>query len=394
MKTIFKSKSFKILKIVWYLFRPYKLGLAFLFLIIFISSLLESLNLAALYPVINYGLEQPSEGIILRFFNVLLPFLNMDNSFLASCALLIIITIFAVGFKVVNHFFSYRLMVKMVGQYQKKIFAKYISADYSFFVKNQQGKLIYTGTIASQQAAGMILYAITAVNDLLSLVLIFSLLLLLTWQGSLAIVVIGVFYFLIVKRMMGKVMYKSGQLLLEADQEKNVILNELITGVKTIKIFQMFEAWKKKYHSAVDRSLHNQFKILMGRVLPDSLMKAVFYILVAVLGVFINYKAGGDILPWIPLYGTFALVVSRLFPAVQKVGTDLMVLTSVLPNTKEVYNLLNENTQEIREGTKVLSDFHHDIIFEDVWFKFNDEDNFLFKGINFKIEKKKVTAIV
>jgi len=394
MKIIFESKGLKILQIVWYLFKPYKLELAFLFLIMFVSGFLESLNLAALYPVINYGLEQNSQGIILKFFNTFLSLLGGDNLFLSSCILLIIITILAVGIKATNYFISYRLMVKMVAQYQKEILSKYIHADYDFFVRNQQGKLIYTGTIASKQAASMVLYTITAISDILSLSLIFSLLVLLTWQGAFAIVAFGTLYFLVVKRIMDKIIYRSGIRLMEADREKNVILNELITGIKTIKVFLGFGAWRRKYHSAVDRSMHNQFKMLMGRIFPESLMKMTLYILIATLGIFISYRASGDILPWIPLYGTFALVASRLFPAVQMVGNDLMVLVGSLPNTKEVYNLLNEDTKKISEGTKVLQNFCREISFRDIWFKFNNEEDFLFKGINFKIEKEEVTAIV
>jgi len=45
-----------------------------------------------------------------------------------------------------------------------------------------------------------------------------------------------------------------------------------------------------------------------------------------------------NILSWIPTYGTFALVASRLFPDIQKVGSDLMVLVGSLPNTKVVYD--------------------------------------------------------
>jgi len=397
MKILQKIESWKkVWQIIWYLFRPYKLELLLLFLVMLVSGILESLNLAALYPVINYGLDQPADGGVLKIFNSLLIFFKSDNLFLSSCYLLIAITILAVGVRVVNYLFSYRLMTKMVGQNQKAIFDKYIGADYDFFVKNQQGKLIYTGTIASKHAASMVLYTITAINNLISLVLIFSLLAALTWQGTLAIVIVGMFYFAAVRRVMNRVIYKCGRLLLEADRDKNIILNELLNGLKAIKIFRVFDFWKRKYDSAVDKSMQNQLKMLMGRVFPESLIKITFYLLIAFLGIIMSYKTNGEILPWLPLYGTFALVASRLFPAIQNVGSDFMIISASLPNTIDVYNLLNDKTKKISEGTKVMSDFTREIAFQDVWFKFNesDKDDFLFSGINFTIEQKKVTAIV
>ena len=40
-------------------------------LIMVVSGLLETINLAALYPVINYGFKQNAEGFIISFFNKL-----------------------------------------------------------------------------------------------------------------------------------------------------------------------------------------------------------------------------------------------------------------------------------------------------------------------------------
>jgi len=196
-----KIKFFHTLKIIWFLFRPYKLRLSILASVMLISGLLESLNLAALYPVINYGLDQKSQGFLLNLFNELLRLLPINSLFLASCILLIIITMLAVAMKALNYFISYKISLEIASRYQKDILFKYIHADYDFFIRNQQGKLIHTGTIASKHAASMVLYTISAANDFLSVVLMFSLLVMLTWQGAVLIIIIGLLYFLIVKEI-------------------------------------------------------------------------------------------------------------------------------------------------------------------------------------------------
>ncbi len=394
MSSIQDLTKFEYLKIIWYFFRPYKLQLMFLSLVMFISGLLETLNLAALYPIINYGLEQKSQGIILTFFNKLLLLFGSNNLFLSSCFLLIIITVFATGFKALNYFFSYKLMVTSTGQYQKEILDKFIAADYDFYIKHQQGNLIHTGTIASEGVSKIILSAIRTVNDLITVVLLFSLLLMLTWLGTVIIVVVGLFYSFVVKRIMNKVIYRYGQLMVEENRNKNVILNEFITGIKTIKVFGKYRAWRAKYHGAVDKSMLYQFRMLMGRVLPESLMKIIFFFLLALIGIYINSKANGNMLPWLPVFGTFALVSSRLFPAIQIVGNDFMSLTASLPNTKIVYDLLHEDVKKVPEGSGVLKDFNKSICFENVWFKFNGTESYLFEGIHLSIESKKITAIV
>jgi len=195
------------------------------------------------------------------------------------------------------------------------------------------------------------------------------------------------------RRSSNKIIYRHGLLLLDADQEKNVILNELINGIKTIKVFLGFKVWSRKYNDAVDRSMIHQLKMLLGRILPDSMMKLTFYCLIAGVGILISFRTG-DILPWLPLYGTFALVASRLFPAVQLFGNDLMVLIGSLPNTMVIYDLLNERTEKIQDGSRTMEMFANNILFQDIWFKFNGSEEFLFRGVNFSVEKKKMTAIV
>ena len=394
MKPIFETKSFRALEIIWYFFKPYKLKLTAVLLIMVVSGLLETINLAALYPVINYGLKQNAEGFILSFFNKLTPVFNQTNPFLASCLLLITISIIAVGFKAFNYFVSYKLMVRINGRNQKEVFSKYINADYNFFVRNQQGKLIHTGTAASAHTAGMVLQAIRTVNDFVALLLIFLLLMTLTWQGTICMAIVGVFYFLLVKVIMHKIIYKRGKLFTEADREKNVILNEFVTGMKTIKIFFVFDAWRKKFYKAVDNSMTNEFKMLMGRVFPESLMKIIFFMIIAGLGIFISFSTKGDVLSLMPVFGTFVVVTSRFIPAIQTFGNDLMNMVSFMPNTKIVYDLLHENTKKIYGGTKVLKKFNREISFQNISFKFDGINDFLFKGINFTVEKKKITAIV
>ena len=72
----------------------------------------------------------------------------------------------------------------------------FLTADYDFFVRNQQGKLIHTGTIAPDHVASIVLFAIRYAHDLIQSLFLFSLLLVLTWKGTFLLVVIGAIYFL------------------------------------------------------------------------------------------------------------------------------------------------------------------------------------------------------
>lgn len=359
-----------------------------------ISGLMEMLNFAALYPVMNNGLNLENNNFVLIFFNNITRHFTTDNYFFASCIVLITITVIAVAFKFIYQFISNMLMTKIVGDTQKIIFRKLVTADYDFFVKNQQGKLIHTSTIAPQDASNLVLFIIRLVYDVIIFLFLFSLLLVLAWQGTLLLVVIGFGYALFIKKVMGNVIYKCATIVAREDRKKNVILNELISGIRAIKIFFTCNSWQKKYINAVDSSLHNRFKMLMARVFPQSFMKFALFIIIAVLGIFLSHKPQQDLISVLPLFGTFVMVATRFFPSIQDIGNDLMVITKSIPNTKIIHALCTAELKTIEEGEKILGKFNKRITFENVWFKYENAQEYLLKGVTFEVNKKEITAVV
>lgn len=384
----------KNLKMIWYFFRPYKAKLVFVTILMFVSGTLETLNMAALYPVINFGLNLEGDSAVLKIFNGIITYFSNDNNFVFSCILLIAITITAVTLKYAYSYFSNRLMFGIAGDVQKLVINKYVAADYAFFMRNQQGKLIHTGTIAPEHVSNIVMYTIKVAYDVVTCLLMFSLLVTLTWQGTLLLVVIGAVYGAFVRGVIQRVINKCADVANEEDRKKNVILNELINGIRTIKIFLTQDWWMGKYISAVDKSTHYKYKMHMGRVFPESFMRFAYFIILAVVGIALSNNSPDKLITALPLFGTFALVAARFFPAIQALGNDLMVVSNSIPNTKITYDLCNADLSVIPDGKRCLNELRENIAFEDVWFKYDGMDDYLLKGITFKLEKKKVTAIV
>ena len=240
----------------------------------------------------------------------------------------------------------------------------------------------------------MILYTSRTLNDLTTFGLMVILLIALSWQAAIIVGIIGLGYFLFARKVIIKLIYRCGLLAVEANREKNVVLNELINGIKPIKVFLSHKFWEEKYHNAVRISVKNQFKMLMGRVFPECFIKAMSYLLLAAIGIFINLITKGSIVPFIPLYGTLALVCIKLSPLASAIGGDLMILAESLPNTKIIYTLFNQITQKIINGGKSFTELKKHIALRNAWFKYEGTENFLFKGLDLVIDKDKVTAIV
>ena len=71
-----------------------------------------------------------------------------------------------------------------------------------------------------------------------------------------------------------------------------------------------------------------------------------------------------------------------------------MRIAGKLHNAEIVVNLLSEDTNKLIDGTTELGRFNNEISFNNVWYRYEGTDSFIFKGLDLKIKKMKVTAIV
>ena len=167
-----ESKLSHFFKIALFFFGPYKGKILLLSSFVFIAGLLEALNLLALYPLINYGLEITPKAGILKPLSQITIFFGIKNLFLFYCYMLIVVTIITVTFKAFSYFLSYNTLRIITKSFYKAIFEKYITVDYVFFVNNQQGKLIHTGTVAVNGAANLVEQSIRLISDLFRFLLL------------------------------------------------------------------------------------------------------------------------------------------------------------------------------------------------------------------------------
>lgn len=382
------------LKILWFFFKDQKRGMLSVLMVMVISGILETLNLAALYPLINHGLKVDNQNTIGRFLDTLIGLLGKEDLFSSACIFLIIVTSLSTAAMVLYQYFSNQLIKDIVAENQKAIFNKFLTADHKYFVKSQQGRLVYAGTIAPLGVSKNVLYAIRIFQSTISCLFFVFLMLLLAWQGMAVMLLLGALYVFFIRGLLNRIINKFAHLFVEEDQKKNVMLNELITGIKTIKAFGHLKYWQEKYTQLVDKSMLFRFKVMMGRSLPDSFLKCIFFMAIAVLGLALSRIAPGEVIFFLPAMGTFVAAASRLVPYINLIGSDILTFAHYMPDCKVVYDVLNEPMRHYREGTKTLDAFRERITFERVSFHYEGMTENVLDNLSFSIPKNQVTAIV
>jgi ABC-type multidrug transport system fused ATPase/permease subunit len=110
----------------------------------FLAGLIESANLVAIYPVINYGLNQNSHGMVLDIFNSIIKLLGFKDYFAGACIVLLMITVLAVFFRFIYILVSFRLLANITLKNQNDLFNKLTLSNYDYllfnFIKYLRGK--------------------------------------------------------------------------------------------------------------------------------------------------------------------------------------------------------------------------------------------------------------
>jgi len=384
-----------IFKIIWFFFKPYKLRILVLFILSLLVGSLEAANVAAVYPILSAALDTGfGEGnIILSLFRGAANLLPIEGEFIAYCAIFLLIALLAFAAKLISVIFRVKFAASLVKKNQSEVFNKFIKADYQYFIDHKQGELLYNVTSAPQRLSGLI----TSVTELMAqailsisvLLLLFSL----SWQGAIAVLLIGLGYHYFTRYLGKKVSYTAGKGEQEAVRKGNVILNEAITGIKEVKVFVTGENWLDRFNSAMKQRWAHLIRYSIWQQIPSPILMLILYLSIGIIAMLIKIIAPASFFQLIPLFGTFAFALFRLFPIIGAMGGLTMQIMAALPDCEAVYSIRTDEITHIKDGEKELSSLNSNIKFNNVSFAYKGRLKIL-KNISTTFEKGKTTAIV
>ena len=122
-------------------------------------------------------------------------------------------------------------------------------------------------------------------------------------------------------------------------------------------------------------------------VSPRFAMETIGMVLIAGLAYFLSSQHGG-IGPSLPLLGALALGAQRIIPALQQIYWAWASIAGNRASLEEVIDLLNQPIPEeaLKPPPKTL-DFHSQITFNGVWFRYLDTEPWVLKDLNLVIPR-------
>lgn len=381
---------------MWFFFRQYRhIYLPLLFVTIG-YAILESVNISIFLPLFNTVLNnEPSAGKMFSFFQKVISFLPFKHPFMGVFAIAITVAIT----KEIFGFVRIRLMGdgigKVVCDVKEAIFNKYANSDYQFFLDNKQGKLLYDLLNATGKLGNCLQFVPDIITAMLMTVTIGVLLFSISFKATIFLVFIGIIYGILMHFLAKRVSYNIGKERVIVGAETNILANELLDGIKHIKLAGSFELWQKKFAGSVRRFKELVIQDYMWGSVPDRLIQLIPVAILIVVALFLYFikDPAAFLSKNLVAMGVYIYAFYRLSPYLASIGRLRMQLMTALPDVEVVYDDLNQKTNYIEDGRREIKNFEKAIRFENVNFNHKGKKDILM-DINFTVEKGKTTAIV
>jgi len=184
------------LKTIWFFIGTHKIEFMVIVSFGLLASMLESLNVALMYPMINNALDlHAGTNPILTIIDPFVKLIPITDELIRYAAAFIFVAIASFVLKTIYCYLSAQLYAKIVTKTKKSLFNKYKNADYQFFIDNKQGEIQYKISIAPVRLSSMLQVLTEIFPSLFLGFFVFIILFIMSWKLLLVVVIFGLLYF-------------------------------------------------------------------------------------------------------------------------------------------------------------------------------------------------------
>ncbi len=373
-----------------------KLSIFYLIILIFLSLLLESIGLGLLIPVIGY-FSSPEfyEVINLQEIFYLFPNYEMPKKEFFNILLFVILIFFTLRF-----IFSTYLTLKLhsfIGRSTKIICEKllriYVSKDYKWHTNFNKTDFIHILTNDVENFTSNTLYGFLFIVSeifLFSGVIIF--LLIFNAKVFISLLVISVIFFPALYFFSKKFSVSLGKKVVENQTKMLKGVNESLTGIKELILYDWSEKVKKHFKKTIDPlvkalALHNSLQDISRFVLE---YVAVLLFLIFILTLSVSENDQESILT----IGIFAAALFRLMPIMNRLSTYTQRFRYGSESTNKILDFYNHEIDSKHEDNKKNIRFYKNIILKDIGFQYSKSTKKIIDKINFEIGKNEIIGII
>lgn len=383
-----------------------------MFFLLILGSILETLGVSAIIPVVNM-IVSPDLLLSSKLFNYL-PFLNgLRYDQMVTVVILGVVSLYIIK----NFYFAFlswfrnKFACKIQRESSITMMKSYMSRGYEFFLGTNFGEL---NRGVSTDTAG-IYYIVNNIcklmADSITILMICLFLIITDWQitvalAMLALVCVTLIYFVFRKKML-----TVGIMRREYSAKLGQTINQSIYGIKDVIILRKQKFFIEEYEKEKIGEQKMQVKAVMGEELPAYVIEGVC-VSGLMLAVGIKILVGGVEEGFVASLASIAVGTFRILPYLGRISSEINIVTQYLSSVPAVYgniktareysvNHPETDYDRIQWDCDKLLDvqkeyFKKDLSLRNVTFRYrcNSDSRYILNKINLSVKKRQAVAII
>jgi ATP-binding cassette, subfamily B, bacterial MsbA len=308
--------------------------------------------------------------------------------------LLVLFTLIRGASEYLSQVLMWRIGVGAVVDLRQRLYDHILQQSSEFFTEHPTNML--TAHIISDAEKVQVAVS-TLLADLLREALtflgLFTLVFILNWRLTLAVLFVGPFIYLVTVRF-GRILRRIAHSTQEGTEEVLDISQESISGHRIVKAFGMEKFEQGRFRKALLNLASTQVRAARVVYISSPILELVG---VVIAGAFLLYaqrlKAEG--LMSIGTFAAFIVAMLQMYDPLRKLSRIQNYFQQSFAATSRIDTLLNTHTEkQDRPGAVELSPLGERIEFRDVSFKYRDSADWILKDINIEVRRGEVVALV
>ncbi len=229
---------------------------------------------------------------------------------------------------------------------------------------------------------------VNLIKNILMIIGTYGIMFFISWKLSLsmlpfvAIVAVISFFF---RRIIHKIFTEERKNI----SDLNTFLNENLSGMKIIQIFNQETRKAKEFDKKNEQLRKTRYKVLVAFGIYRPLISFIYFLAIAVTFSFAfkSLVSAGVIV-------AFYVYLSRFFNPIQNIADQLNGIQKAVTASERLFNLLDVPPKVLDKKDAIeINEIKGKIEFKDVWFSYKP-DEWILKGVSFTIEPKQTCAFV
>jgi ABC-type multidrug transport system fused ATPase/permease subunit len=386
--SVLKSKRFVFFNRIWSkLSKRRKIQFYLLLLLTVVASFFEAISISMILPFLSI-LSDPDIFFQKYDLKELYTYLDIKNSgqiVLPITILFISITIFSGLIRLLLLWTQTKLSYAIGADFSSSIYKRTLYQPYNIHI-NRNSSNIIAGI--SGKANTIVSSAIMPFLLILSSLFIIITIMLALVNASPIIAIssllgFALLYIFVFKLTKKKLRSNSKQISVQSSQVVKIIM-EGLGGIRDVLIDGTQEEYCKKYKKADEPLRSAQANIQIISNSPRYIIETIGMILISYFAFQLAKKS--NLNTAIPIIGSFAFGAQRLLPALQQIFSSLTSMRGGMDSINDALDLL-EQPLPIEEKEINFINFSKYIHLSNLYFKYDNKETFILKGIDIKIKK-------